>query len=136
MKIVYKFETDHEGVPNVVTIDVDEEYGNVILASRREEHANNERHRRHNYSLSQAVEEGIQYADPSDIDSICSREEFQAKFYEIFDTLTPTQQRRVNMLGDGMSLREIARREGVNLSKVQKTMEQVQKKFAEMHDMM
>lgn len=53
------------------------------------------------------------------------------QLYEVIEKLTDVQKRRLEMLLDGHSLREIARQEGVNLSKIQKSVAQIQKKFHE-----
>ncbi len=126
MEIVYKF---NDGT--VSKVEVDEEIGKFILASRKEEHANNEKKRSHCISLDALKYEGSEYASKETVETVLIDRSRREQLYEVIEKLTDVQKRRLEMLLDGHSLREIARQEGVNLSKIQKSVAQIQKKFHE-----
>ena len=52
-----------------------------------------------------------------------------ARIRAAFDTLTEVQKRRLLMLADGLSMREIARREGIKHHAVMESIEGARKKF-------
>lgn len=109
MKIKYKFATGE-----VTEVEVSEEIGAVITASRKAEHALEERNRRHCYSIDAADYEGMEYTNPDTPESIHEKSERDKRLYTALATLTETQRRRLLMFADGLSYREIARREGVS----------------------
>lgn len=109
MKIKYKFATGE-----VTEVEVSEEIGAVITASRKAEHALEERSHYHCYSIDAIDYEGMEYADPDTPESIHEKSERDKRLYAALATLTETQRRRLLMLADGLSYREIARREGVS----------------------
>lgn len=129
MEIVYKF---NDGT--VSKVEVDEEIGKFILASRKEEHANNEKNRSHCISLDALKYEGSEYASKETVETVLIDRSRREQLYEVIEKLTDVQKRRLEMLLDGHSLREIARQEGVNLSKIQKSVAQIQKKFMNFAD--
>lgn len=129
MEIVYKF---NDGT--VSKVEVDEEIGKFILASRKEEHANNEKNRSHCISLDALKYEGSEYASKETVETGLIDRSRREQLYEVIEKLTDVQKRRLEMLLDGHSLREIARQEGVNLSKIQKSVAQIQKKFMNFAD--
>ena len=125
MLITYKF---NDGA--VSNVEVDDEIGSVIIQSRKEEHANNEKQRSHCLSIDAVDYEGMSFATSDNVDSITSIKESNEEFYEIYDTLTEIQKRRVELLEMGFSFREIARKEDVSdHKKIKKSIEQVRKKF-------
>ena len=125
MIITYKF---NDGT--VSTIEVDDEIGSVIIESRKAEQANNRKHRYHCLSLDAAEYEGKDFAEPYDIDSVISGKESTKEFYEIYEILTETQKRRVEMLEEGLSLREIARQEGKDFKSIYDSIAAIRKKFS------
>lgn len=129
MEIVYKF---NDGT--VSKVEVDEEIGKFILASRKEEHANNEKNRSHCISLDALKYEGSEYASKETVETVLIDRSRREQLYEVIEKLTDVQKRRLEMLLDGHSLREIARQEGVNLSKIQKSVAQIQKNFMNFAD--
>lgn len=79
-------------------------------------------------SLDSSDYEGMWFADPSPTPAeICVREDEQRRVNEFKETLTPTQLRRLELLEEGNSLREVARLENTNLSAIQKTRDQIRK---------
>lgn len=129
MIIPYKF---NDGT--VSNVEVNDEIGSVIIESRKAEQANNRKHRYHCLSLDAVDYEGMDYADSDDIDSVISGKESIEEFYEIYDTLTETQKRRVEMLEEGLSLREIARQEGKDFKSIYDSIAAIRKKFSNISD--
>lgn len=111
-------------------VEVDDEFGEWYVEQERiEENAK----RRDRYwitvSLDSSDYEGMWFADPSPTPAeICEREEEQRRVDEFKKILTPTQLRRLELLEEGNSLREVARLENTNLSAIQKTRDQIRKK--------
>lgn len=112
-------------------VEVDDEFGEWYVEQERiEENAK----RRDRYwitvSLDSSDYEGMWFADPSPTPAeICEREEEQRRVDEFKKILTPTQLRRLELLEEGNSLREVARLENTNLSAIQKTRDQIRKKY-------
>ena len=112
-------------------VEVDDAFGEwYIEEERKQENAE----RRHRYwvtvSLDSLEYEGEWFADPSPTPAeICEREEEQRRVDEFKRTLTPTQLRRLEMLEEGMSERDIAKAEGACLKTIQETIEQIMRKF-------
>ncbi|MBR3438064.1 MAG: hypothetical protein IKH13_00985 [Clostridia bacterium] len=124
MTITYKFNDGTES-----TVEVDEKLGLMMKELEKAELANEKKEHRHCFSLDRGHMEKKQYADPETVESIIDKKENSREFSETYNTLTETQKRRLDMRESGLSLREIAKIEGVNLSKIQKTMDQIQKKY-------
>ena len=112
-------------------VEVDDEFGEWYVEQERiEENAK----RRDRYwitvSLDSSDYEGMWFADPSPTPAeICERVDEQRRVDEFKKTLTPTQLRRLELLGEGKSLREVARIENTNLSAIKKTRDQIRKKY-------
>ena len=126
MKIKYKFATGE-----VTEVEVSEEIGTVILDSRREEHANNERHRYHTaFSFDELGCEDKDYfssgADPAEA---LVKAETAGEHESALEQLTPAQRRRFEMYRDGMSIAEIARSENAAFNSVKESIESAQKKL-------
>ena len=122
--IKYKFATGE-----VMEVDVSDEIGAVITASRKAEHALEERNRYHCYSLDAIDYEGLEYGKcdeyPIEDDSAERAERIQAAFSQ----LTETQQRRLRLYADGKALREIAALENIKFQSVAESIEAAKKKF-------
>ncbi len=125
MKIKYTF-ADGE----VTEVEVSEEIGAVIIDSRKAEHAQDERQRYHcPYSYDAIDYEGEEYATDETPETEHIRSERDARLYTALATLTETQRRRLLMLADGLSMREIARREKADIKTVRESIEGARKKF-------
>ena len=125
MKIKYKF---LDGT--VSEVEVSDEIGMVIIDSRKAEHAANERERYYReFSIDTAEYENIERATTTtpedDFLSQCDNKELLAKLR----CLTPAQRRRLFCYADGMTYREIAQQEGVQIKAVQDSIEQARKKL-------
>ena len=123
MLIKYKFANG-----DVSEVEVSEDIGDFIVDSRKKEHANNERHRYHCYS-SDAAYEGMDYAAPHTLESFLDECEANKHLWECFEELSETQKRRILMLASGMSIREIARKENVNVNAAKSSIDSARKKF-------
>ena len=124
MKIRYEFANGE-----VTEVEVSEEVGAVIVESRKEEHAQQEKQRYHCYSYDAIDVEGVEYADPKTPESLYEEDEDKKKIELALSTLTPAQRRRILMLADGMSVREIARYEGSDHKSVLESINRAKKKI-------
>lgn len=111
-------------------VEVSEEIGAVIIDSRKAEHAQDERQRYHcPYSYDAIDYEGEEYATDDTPETDHIRSERDARLYTALASLTETQRRRLLMLADGLSMREIARREKADIKTVRESIEGARKKF-------
>ena len=112
-------------------VEVDDAFGEWYVEQERiEENAK----RRDRYwitvSLDSADYEGEWFADPSPTPAEqYELDEEERRVAEFKKTLTPVQLRRLEMLEEGMTLREIAKKENANLYAIQKTRDQIRKKI-------
>lgn len=113
MKINYTFANGETS-----DVEVNEEIGNLILDSRREESNQDRKERYHCYSLDAAEYEGEDYADGSTPEMELFRQLENHRIKEAFEQLSEVQRRRLLMLAEGVSLREIARREGKDIKTI------------------
>lgn len=124
MKINYTFVNGE-----VSEIEVNEEIGNVILDSRREENNLDRKERYHCYSMDAADYEGEEYADQETPESALFSQMENKSISDAFDKLSEVQKRRLLMLAQGLSFREIARREGKDIKTIRESIEGARKKF-------
>ena len=125
MKISYEFVNGE-----TAEVEVSESIGAVIIDSRRDEASDNRRERRYNYSLDAITYEGEEYGGNDFAKEMFDdRHERNAHVREAFSHLSDVQKRRLIMLAAGLSVREIARREGKNFKSVYESIEAAKKKF-------
>ncbi len=124
MKVNYTFINGE-----ISSVEVSEEIGTLIMDSRRKEHADDERQRYHCLSSDGADFEGEAYADTRTPESELERMELCREMQEAINSLTDIQKSRLAMYLDGMSMREIARIEGVQHKAVAFSFEGIRKKF-------
>ncbi len=124
MKITYEFA---DGTHSVV--EVDEKIGMLIEESRRLEKNLERKERRHCRPLFENDDKCEELADERDPLWYLERNETERETWEKIDALTETQRRRLLMKMEGLSVMEIARREGCNHKTVKETLEQVKKKL-------
>ena len=124
MKIKYEF------VDGTTTeVEVSEEVGTVIVDSRRKESNLDRKERRHCYSYDAIEYEGEEYGAYDYHECMDESIDRDARIRAAFDTLTEVQKRRLLMLASGLSMREIARREGIKHHAVMESIEGARKKF-------
>lgn len=124
MKIQWKFADG-----NTSEVEVNEEIGNYITASRREESNLARKERYHCYSLDAIDYEGLEYATDITPETELILEENTARINAALDKLSVTQKRRLLMFADGLSANEIARIENVAPNAAWKSIEGAKKKF-------
>lgn len=124
MLIKYKFANSE-----VVEVDVDESIGEVIVKSRKKEASDNRTERNHCVSADDYGYFSMEFASACDTETEADRNEFNRHFYSVFNKLTETQKRRLFLNSFGMSVREIARQEGVDHKTVLESIEAAKKKF-------
>ncbi len=124
MKIKYTFITGE-----TTEVEVSDEIGAVITASRKAEHALEERNRYHCYSLDAIDYEGLEYGKCDEYPAEDDSAERAERINTAFSHLTEVQQRRLGMYADGKTLREIAARENTRFQSVAESIEAAKKKF-------
>ena len=124
MKIKYEFVDG-----TVSEVEVEESIGAVIIEDRRLEDNLSRKERYHCYSLDAAEFEGAEYSDGETPESILVLDECRGELQEVLEGLTEVQKERVSRLADGLSINEIARREGVAPNAVMKSVKGVREKL-------
>lgn len=125
MKIKYQFA---DGTTSEV--EVSEEIGAFITASRREESNGDRKQRYHCLSLDGFEYEGETFADESqDQDRIREEVDSQSKVDKFMATLTEVQRRRLERRLDGASAAQIAREEHCDASVVRESLKQIKAKY-------
>ena len=125
MKIKYQFANG-----DVSEVEVSEDVGSIIVDSRRKEDNLDRKERYHCYSYDAIDYEGEEYADPDTPDSLLERDELSKRVQSAMSHLSEIQVRRLTLFADGLSIREIARMEGVDHKAVCKSIESAKKVFA------
>lgn len=124
MKISYTFATGEK-----TEVEVNESIGTLILDSRRIEDNADRKERYHCYSSDAVDFEGDEFADPDTPESILFGNYENEKLCQALDRLSDIQRKRLILLAEGLSMREIARREGVAYICVRDSIEQARKKI-------
>lgn len=124
MKINYTFANGETS-----DVEVCEKIGTMILDSRREESNLDRKERYHCYSLDGAEFEGMEMADKETPETTLFLQLENQHIAETFDKLSEVQKRRLLMLAQGLSIREIARREGKDIKTIRESIEGARKKF-------
>ena len=108
MKIKYEFADG-----TVSEVEVEEAIGAVIIEDRRLEDNLSRKERYHCYSLDAAQFEGAEYGTDETPETKMEREMDTERIAQALDGLSEVQRRRLLMLAEGKSMREIAREEKV-----------------------
>lgn len=114
-------------------VEVDDAFGEwYVEEERKQENAE----RKHRYwvtvSLDSLEYQGEWFTDPDPTPAEqCEILEEEKRVAEFKKTLTATQLRRLEMLEDGMSEREIAKADNASKTSVHETIEQIKKKYNE-----
>lgn len=124
MKIKYEFADG-----TVSEVEVEDSIGAVIIEDRRLEDNLSRKERYHCYSLDAVQFEGVEYSDRETPESILVSDEYRGELQELIESLTDVQKERVRRLADGLSINEIARREGVAPNAVMKSVKGVREKL-------
>lgn len=125
MKIKYEFA---DGTTSEV--EVSNEIGSVIIDSRRAEEAGDRRERYHReFSIDAADYENDDWAETTTPEDDLIDQYDRSVVAEKIRCLTPVQCRRLLCYAEGMTYREIALQEGVQVKAVQDSIEQARKKL-------
>lgn len=122
MKIKYEFADG-----TVSEVEVEESIGAVIIEDRRLEDNLSRKERYHCYSLDAAQFEGVEFGTEDTPETQTERELDMKRIAQALDRLSEVQRRRLLMLADGKSMREIAREEKVQHRAVVKSIESARK---------
>lgn len=112
-------------------VEVDDAFGEWYVEEERKQD-NEERKQRYwvTVSLDSLEYEGEWFTDPNPTPAEqCEILEEEKRVAEFKKTLTPTQLRRLGMLEEGMSEREIAKADNASKTSVHETIEQIKKKY-------
>ncbi len=124
MKISYTFANGENS-----EVEVNEEIGTFILDSRREEDNLGRKERYHCYSLDAAEFEGEDMADFETPETAMIGQFDREHIVEALGSLSEVQRRRILMLAQGLSVREIARREGKEIKTIRESIAGAREKF-------
>ncbi len=124
MKIRYTFANGENS-----EVEVNEEIGTFILDSRREEDNLGRKERYHCYSLDAAEFEGEDMADCETPETAMIGQFDREHIAEALGSLSDVQRRRILMLAQGLSVREIARREGKEIKTIRESIAGAREKF-------
>lgn len=121
MLIKYKFADG-----TITEVEVEESIGAVVVEMNRID-SNADRKERYHCCHSDDIEfEGKDYSSP---EAVFEETERSERINSAFAHLTDNQQRYISMLVDGLSLREIARRENKDIKTIRESVEGARKNF-------
>lgn len=124
MKIKYEFADG-----TVSEVEVEDSIGAFIVEDRRLEDNLSRKERYHCYSLDAAQFEGSEYGTEETPEVQMEQKQDAERIARAMDGLSDVQRRRLLMLADGKSMREIAREEKVQHRAVVKSIEGAKKTF-------
>ena len=124
MKINYTFNNGENS-----ELEVNEEIGAVILESRRKEEYLARKERYHCVSMEDAVYEGDDSIDERTPESLFMEQLDNEHIKETLDKLSDLHRRRLLMLVQGLTIREIAKIEGVTVRAVFDSIEKAKETF-------
>ena len=114
----------------IALVEVDEETAAFLQANDREmQNAERREHYHAPYHLEALDYEGDAYAYHETPERLYIRRENRERLLQAVDLLTPTQWRRLEMLMDGMSIRQIAVAEEADYASVYESIQAAKKKI-------
>ena len=125
MKIQYKFATE------TISIDVPDDWGEILIDLDRKEYNNEHKETRRHYSLEGKVYEGMDYAveDP-DLEALFAGPTDEERLRTAIQQLTPDQQEMVQAIYfENVSVNDYAARMGVTQSAISHRLQTVKKKM-------
>jgi hypothetical protein len=139
MKTV-SYKDPYEPLPVVIQIEDDDEEGlEEILAflnddARRTQNMERKERYHTQYHLEGLAYEGIDYASPTDVEADMERSE-EEKLIDAWlrENLTVVQYQRFKLFMEGLSIREIARTEGIDYSSANESIKASQKKLRKIY---
>ena len=125
MKIQYKF------VNETISIDVSDDWGEILIDLDRQEYNNDHKETRRHYSLEGKVYEGMDYAveDPG-LEALFAGPTDEERLRTAIQKLSPDQQAMIRAIYfDGVSVNDYAARMGVTQSAISHRLQTVKKKL-------
>ena len=125
MKIQYKF------VNETISIDVPDDWGEILIDLDRQEYNNDHKETRRHYSLEGKVYEGMDYAveDPG-LDALFAGPTDEERLRAAIQKLDPDQQAMIRAIYfEGVSVNDYAARMGVTQSAISHRLQTVRKKL-------
>lgn len=125
MKIQYKF------VNETISIDVPDDWGEILIDLDRQEYNNNHKETRRHYSLEGKVYEGMDYAveDPG-LEALFAGPTDEERLRAAIQKLAPDQQAMIRAIYfEGVSVNDYAARMGVTQSAISHRLQTVKKKL-------
>lgn len=133
MKIKYEFVNG-----DVVEVEAPDVIGKFIEESLRAEHASDEKNRVHTCSLEGALYEGHEYGhydsnlrrlevQETKKDRTRKKAQLRESLKKGYSKLSEAQRRRISMYANGLTMREIAEKEGVYLNAVYQSISSARK---------
>ena len=125
MKIQYKFATE------TISIDVPDDWGEILIDLDRQEYNNDHKETRRHYSLEGKVYEGMDYAaEDSGLEALFAGPTDEERLRAAIQKLDPDQQAMIRAIYfDGVSVNDYAARMGVTQSAISHRLQTVKKKL-------
>ena len=125
MKIQYKFATE------TISIDVPDDWGEILIDMDRQEYNNNHKETRRHYSLEGKVYEGMDYAaEDSGLEALFAGPTDEERLRAAIQKLDPDQQAMIRAIYfEGVSVNDYAARMGVTQSAISHRLQTVKKKL-------
>lgn len=130
MKIQYKF------VNETISIDVPDDWGEILIDLDRQEYNNDHKETRRHYSLEGKVYEGMDYAaEDSGLEALFAGPTDEERLRAAIQKLAPDQQAMIRAIYfDGVSVNDYAARMGVTQSAISHRLQTVRKKLKKLLD--
>ena len=125
MKIQYKFATE------TISIDVPDDWGEILIDLDRQEYNNDHKETRRHYSLEGKVYEGMDYAaEDSGLEALFAGPTDEERLRAAIQKLAPDQQAMIRAIYfNGISVNDYAARMGVTQSAISHRLQTVKKKL-------
>lgn len=125
MKIQYKF------VNETISIDVPDDWGEILIDLDRQEYNNDHKETRRHYSLEGKVYEGMDYAvEDSGLEALFAGPTDEERLRAAIQKLDPDQQAMIRAIYfEGVSVNDYAARMGVTQSAISHRLQTVRKKL-------
>ena len=125
MKIRYSF------VNETISIDVPDDWGEILIDLDRQEYNNDHKETRRHYSLEGKVYEGMDYAaEDSGLEALFAGPTDEERLRATIQKLAPDQQAMIRAIYfDGVSVNDYAARMGVTQSAISHRLQTVKKKL-------
>ena len=125
MKIRYSF------VNETISIDVPDDWGEILIDLNRQEYNNDHKETRRHYSLEGKVYEGMDYAaEDSGLEALFAGPTDEERLRAAIQKLAPDQQAMIRAIYfDGVSVNDYAARMGVTQSAISHRLQTMKKKL-------